>query len=109
MADKEMQGEDAAMINNPNHIQVKAAQGIFKYPDIRYCNKNTTGCTFEMWSVCVDKRPTTTRDVSVNLCPCTIYLKMTHFYMNSIPSAALMLDCFPVACPVTEGFRSPTQ
>lgn len=35
MADKEMQGEDAAMINNPNHIQVKAAQGIFKYPDIR--------------------------------------------------------------------------
>lgn len=35
--------------------------------------------------------------------------KMTHFYMNSIPSAALMLDCFPVACPVTEGFRSPTQ
>lgn len=30
-----MQGEDAAMVNNPNHIQVKAAQGIFKYPDIR--------------------------------------------------------------------------
>lgn len=99
MADKEMQGEDAAMVNNPNHIQVKAAQGIFKYPDIRYCNKNTTGCTFEMWSVCVDKRPTTTRDVSVNLCPCTIYLQNDSFLHEQHTKCSFNARLFPCCMP----------